>query len=378
LPVIDRGRVARLDLEPTIRREPGVADELSLYRAMLEGPGSSQLARLLEGIITAQVASVLARLGVPDQLADGPLAADQLAPRVGAAADPLHRLLTAASAYRLVSRDPAGRYSLTPAGELLRSDVPGSARALAAGFLGPPMWETFGRLTEVVRNPEPVNPAAPGGVYGYYAEHPEQAVWFARAMGRATAILVSQLTKADFRPLTAGRIVDVGGSRGTLLAYLLQALPMASGVLLDRAEALAEAPGYLSGAGVADRVELVTGDFLREVPEGDLHVLSHVLHNWEDEHVRTIAGHCHRAGHPGAGLMIIEYLLPDDPEPSLAHLMDLIMMVAVGGRERTQAELEALLGPVGYTLVRDTPLTEVLPWRILEFEWSDPKGARHG
>jgi hypothetical protein len=66
--------------------------------------------------------------------------------------------------------------------------------------------------------------------------------------------------------------------------------------------------------------------------------------------------------------MVIEYLLPDDPEPSLAHLMDLIMLVVVGGRERTRAEHEALLGPVGYTLVGDTSLTEVLPWRILEFE----------
>lgn len=349
-----------------------MADELSLFGAMLDEreSGSSQLARLLDGMFTAQVTSVLARLGVPDQLADGPLAADQLASQVGAAADALDRLLTAATAYGLVRRDTAGRYSLTPAGELLRSDQPGAARALAAGFLGPPMWDTVGRLAEVVRNPEPVNPAAPGGVYGYYAEHPEQAVWFARAMGRATAILVSQLRNADFRPLTTGRIVDVGGSRGTLLAYLLQVLPTASGVLLDRAEALAEAPGYLAGAGVADRVELVTGDFLREVPPGDLHVLSHVLHNWDDEHVRTIAGHCHRAGHPGGGLMVIEYLLPDDPEPSLAHVMDLIMMVVVGGRERTRSEHEALLGPAGYTLVRDTPLTEVLPWHVLEFERS--------
>jgi hypothetical protein len=139
-------------------------------------------------------------------------------------------------------------------------------------------------------------------------------------------------------------------------------------VLLDRAEALAEAPGYLSGAGVAERAELVTGDFLREVPPGDLHVLSHVLHNWDDEHVRTIVGNCHRAGRPGGGLMVIEYVLPDEPEPSLAHLMNLIMMVVVGGRERTRAEHEALAGPAGYTLARETSLTGVLPWRVLEFE----------
>ena len=67
--------------------------------------------------------------------------------------------------------------------------------------------------------------------------------------------------------------------------------------------------------------------------------------------------------------MVIEYVLPDDAEPSLAHIMDLIMMLVLGGRERTRAQLAALLGPVGYTLVRDTPVTDVLPWRVLEFEW---------
>ena len=65
---------------------------------------------------------------------------------------------------------------------------------------------------------------------------------------------------------------------------------------------------------------------------------------------------------------MIDYVLPDGPEPSLAHLMDLIMMMALGGRERTRAEHEALLGPEGYELVRDTALAAVLPWRILEFQ----------
>ncbi len=36
-------------------------------------------------------------------------------------------------------------------------------------------------------------------------------------------------------------------------------------------------------------------------------------------------------------------------------------------RERTREQLEALLGPCGYTLARDTPLNRVPPWRCLEF-----------
>lgn len=342
--------------------------EMSLYAAML-GETGRPLGWLLEGMITAQVTSVLARLGVADELADGPLTAAQLALRVGAAPDALSRLLSAAAVYGLVRKEAAGRFALTPAGDLLRTTADGSARGVAVGFLGPPLWQSAGRLADIVRNPEPVNPAGPGGIYEYFGRHQEEAAWFVQAMGRVTGILVDQFAQAGFRPLASGRIVDVGGSRGTLLAYLLGALPAAHGVLMDRAEALAEAPGFLAEAGVADRVELVVGDFLREVPAGgDLYVLSQILHNWDDEHVRTIAGNCHRASRPGGGLMVIDYVLPDGPEPSLAHLMDLIMMMLLGGRERTRAEHEALLGPEGYTLVRDTPLTEVLPWRVLEFE----------
>jgi len=347
--------------------ENAAPGDMSLYAAML-GETGRPLGRLLEGMMTAQVTTVLARLAVADELAGGPLTAAQLAARVSAAPDALARLLSAASAYGLVRKDDAGRYALAPAGDLLRTDAEGTARGIAIGFLGPPHWQSAGRLEEIVRSPDPVNPARPGGIYEYYGRHPEEAAWFARAMGLVTGIMVDQLARTGFRPLASGRIVDVGGSRGTLLAYLLRALPSARGVLLDRPEALADAPRYLAGEGVGDRVELVAGDFLRQVPPGgDLYVLSQILHNWDDESARAIVRNCHRASRPGGGLLVIEYVLPEGPDPSLAHLMDLIMMMVLGGRERSRAEHEAMLGPEGYELVRETPLTAVLPWRILEF-----------
>jgi predicted O-methyltransferase YrrM len=355
--------------------EDAVPGEMSFYAAMLGGAGhplddaGRPLGWLLEGMITAQVTTVLARLGVADELAGGPLTAGELAARVGAAPDPLSRLLAAAAVYGLVRKDDAGRYALTPSGDLLRTDAEGSARGVAVGFLGPPHWRSAGRLEEVVRSPEPVNPAGPGGIYEYYRRDPEEAAWFARAMGRVTGIMVEQLAQADFRPLASGRIVDVGGSRGTVLAYLLRALPAARGVLMDRAEALAEAPGYLAGEGVGERVEVVAGDFLREVPPGgDLYLLSQILHNWDDGDALTIVRNCHRASRPGSALMVIDWVLPEGPEPSLAHVMDLIMMMVLGGRERTRARHQAMLGPEGYELVRDTPLAGVMPWRVLEFQ----------
>jgi hypothetical protein len=340
---------------------------MTLHAEMLgHGADGERASIFLEGLLMAQVALVLARLGVPDIIAAGARPVAGLAAETGADPDALGRVLAAAAVYGLVRRDDAGRYVLTGTGELFRTDVEGSARSLAAGFLGPPMWTVGSNIAGVVATGK-VNPGAPGGLYEYYGKHPEEARWFGRAMSRVTETMVAELAAAGFRPLASGRIVDLGGGRGTLLAYLLGADPGATGVVFDHAEALAEAPHVLEDAGVGGRAELIPGDFLREVPPGDLYVLSQVLHNWNDEQVRAVLGHCSQAGRPGHSIMVVELMLPDGPEPSPAHIMDLIMLTTVGGRERTRAQHEALMAEAGYTLVRDTPLARVLPWRILEF-----------
>jgi len=341
---------------------------MTLHAKILgHGADGEQASVVLEGLLIAQVGLVLARLGIADLIAAGPHPVATLAAEAGANEDALGRVLAAAAVYGLVRRDDAGLYVLTGAGELFRSDVEGSARYLAAGWLAPPMWMVGSNIAEVVATGK-VNPAAPGGLYEYYGKHPDEAAWFGRAMSRVTEAMVGELSASGFRPLASGRIVDLGGGRGTLLAYLLGADPGATGVVLDRAEALAGAPQVLAGAGLSGRAECIPGDFMREVPPGDLYVLSQVLHNWRDEQVLAVLGNCRKAGRPGNSIMVIELVLPDGPEPSLAHVMDLIMLTTLGGRERTCAQHEELMAQEGYRLVRDTSLARVLPWHILEFQ----------
>jgi len=227
-------------------------------------------------------------------------------------------------------------------------------------------------LADHVRSGRRVSPAAPGGFWDYLGSHPDHAAGFSRAMGYVTSRLLAALTAAGYCPPPCQRIVDVGGSRGTLLAWFLQAVPGATGVVLDRPESLAAAPDYLACAGVADRAELVAGNFLTEVPGGDVHVLSQVMHNWDDENVRRIAGNCARAARPGGWLVLIEYALPSVPEPANGHLQDILMMVLFGGRERTLEEHRELIEPAGYIFTRQLPVGasttgQQPPWQVLEF-----------
>jgi SAM-dependent methyltransferase len=340
-----------------------VAAEEWAHLAPVTDDEGRELARMLDGYIAAQVTRAIALSGVPDQLDAGPRTAAELAAPGGAAADQLGRLLTAATMFGLLTQDADGRFALTSLGARLRTGRDGSMYDFAAGFLAPPIWSAWTGLPEIVRTGQP--PAA--GLWEYFQQHPPDAARFARAMSAVTTEVIAGLVRAGYTPPAAELIVDVGGSRGTLLAFLLGRSPAARGVVFDRAEALTLTPGALAAAGVADRAQTAVGDFLTQVPDGDLHVLSNVTHNWPDEPTRRIFGNCYRASRPGGGLLLLGMLLPAAPRTSAANLMDLLMMVLLGGRERTLEQFRALAAAEGWAYTRHVPLSDDLAWHAVEF-----------
>ncbi|WP_238846134.1 methyltransferase [Nocardia terpenica] len=97
--------------------------------------------------------------------------------------------------------------------------------------------------------------------------------------------------------------------------------------------------------------------FTRSVPpDGDVYLLSCVLHDRDDERCLTILRTCAAAIRPGAPLLIVERLLPADAAPSLAVAWDLHRLCNVGGRERTADHYEKLLTAAGFELVDITGL----------------------
>src|SRR5260370_36767520 len=63
-------------------------------------------------------------------------------------------------------------------------------------------------------------------------------------------------------------MVDVDGGNGTLFAAILNAAPKLRGTFFDSPSGSAEASRQLEASGLADRCEVMTGDFFRSVPAG--------------------------------------------------------------------------------------------------------------
>jgi hypothetical protein len=153
-----------------------------------------------------------------------------------------------------------------------------------------------------------------------------------------------------------GKLVDVGGGRGALVAAMLARYPEMRGVVFDLPAVVGEATSHLSECRLDGRWDVRGGDFFAEVPAGgDLYVLSGILHDWNDDEAVTILRACQSVMPEHGRLVLVEHIVPVGDEPSYAKLLDLNMLVMLTGRERTEAEWRALLAAGGFTLRRVIP-----------------------
>ena len=227
---------------------------------------------------------------------------------------------------------------------------------------GEEMYRSFGELLHTVRTGETAFDRVYGApVFEYYAANPETEASAAARMLARTLPAAREFAASDV-VRGARVVVDLGGGTGTLVAEVLRHHSAISGVLLERPGMLELAKQYLAEQGVADRCELVEGDFFSSVPAGgDVYVLKSVLHDWDDDRCVAILRNCRAAMDEAARLVIIELVLPERMTPSAqmlsAALLDLIMLAYAGGRERTEAEFTQLLEQASLRLAGTTALT---------------------
>ena len=134
------------------------------------------------------------------------------------------------------------------------------------------------------------------------------------------------------------------------------------GILFDLPRVVERARPKLEAAGISERCDVQGGDFFERAPVGaDAYMLGHIIHDWDDAQAGLILDNLRRAMSSGARLLVVEYVIPDvdagtsgDPA-SLGQWLDLHMMVAAGGLERTEAEYRRLFADQGFRLTRIVP-----------------------
>lgn len=298
--------------------------------------------RAVMGIACINLAN---RAGVTARLLQGPATLAELAEAGQVPADRLARVLNYLHAHELIARHADGRYHATGRTRVLQE---------TAGYF-------VNAETTVTSSAQLLNGMREGcsafelhygqPVFDYFAQRPERSALFASFMGfmtrRVTRFLFAQ---HRFRPFAS--VADLGGSMGDLLLAVLQEYPGTRGILFDLPDTIALAQPALAGSPLAQRVELVSGNFFEAVPVAELYLLKQILHDWDDAECQVLLG-CVRRAIPAQGrLVVIEHILHEEPVPDEGQGTDIAMMILATGRERRLSEFAALLRASGFAIDR--------------------------
>ena len=307
--------------------------------------------RMTNGYQVSQAIHVVATLRIADLLEDGPRSADELAEATGTHATALYRILRALASVGVFAEETDGRFGLTPLAEHLRTDASGSLRSWAMLIGRPYHFTTWGHLLHSVKTGVPAFPEVYGmTTWEYRAAHPEEGEIFDAAMtGLSLAEAEAVVRSYDFSGISV--LVDVGGGEGALLAAILAANPALRGILFDQRHVVVGVGPLLEQAGVADRCEVVGGSFFEAVPEGaDAYLLASIIHDWDDAAAIEILSKCRAAIADTGRLLLVERRIRPANEPDPAKFIDLMMLVMLGGQERTADEYERLYAGAGFRL----------------------------
>lgn len=319
-------------------------------------PPHAQLIEMAMAYWVSRIVYVAAKLNLADRLADGPKSADELAEITGTHPPSLYRFMRTLANLGILTESTPHRFALTSLGEALQTGAAGSARASVLTIASDWWIRGFSELQYSVETGKCAFEKSLGEpVFDWLGKHPEEASMFSETMvGFHGAEPPAVAASYDFSKVQT--LVDVGGASGNLLATILGRHPGPRGILFDLPHVVRDAPALFEARGVKDRVTVQAGSFFENVPKGgDIYILSHIIHDWNEEQCLTILGNCRRAMSPASRLLIVEMVLPEGDTPHPGKMLDLLMLVATGGQERTEKEYGTLLDKADLRLTRVVP-----------------------
>jgi len=316
---------------------------------------AARLTEMASAYLPGAVVGAAFELGLFDQLGEA-LAADELARRLGLVEAPLARLLDALVGLGLLQREGERYLALHP--DVLSSDGAVGAvfhhhRRQVAPLLAalPRVARQGGTAFDSWPFAEP--PLAPDA-YAELAKHPEEVAVFARAMAeRSRGLGASILERApDLRE--ARHLVDLGGGDGTIARELLRAAPRLRITTVERGAGARLAERKTAAEGLGDRHAVVDADLRSAaVDPADAGLLAGVLADFPPGARADLLVRARDLLRPGGRLLVSETLLdPDRTSPPGAALLSLVLLIALGGGQLTEEELQADLRAAGFSEIR--------------------------
>jgi hypothetical protein len=244
-----------------------------------------------------------------------------------------------------------GRYANTPATDLFLDRAKPSYAGGMLEMANARLYGFWGSLTEGLRTGVPQNEAKGGGDFfeALYAD-PARLAQFARAMS-AISSGAGQAIAAKFPWRDHNSVIDIGCAEGAVPAQIALAHEHITGGGFDLPAIKPIFDAYVAGFGLGERLSFTAGDFFADpLPEADVLVMGHILHDWDLDQKRLLLQKAHNALPDGGALIVYEAIIDDERRSNtFGLLMSLNMLIETpGGFDYTGADCRAWMQETGF------------------------------
>jgi len=329
-------------------------------------PSNVNIIEMVQGFYVSKAIGVAAGLNIAEYLRNGEKSINELARLSGTHEESLYRLMRMLASQGVFIEKKNRIFCNNNLSKTLL-DQPNSMRHMVIHQVNGINWKIFGDLKEIVTKGESTFKKHAGmDVFEYMQSDPALNELYNKAMTN-TVMLVGAAILSEYNFDKAKCIVDVGGGEGILLAMILKKYKSLKGINFDLPHVVSESKKTFENFTVADRVELISGDFFETIPQhGDVYILKSIVHNLSDLQCIDLLKKIKSVLPKNGKIVIFEPIIePNNGKYSFAKLYDTQMLVSsVNARERTKNEFLSLFMQSGIKIKRITQT--VSPFTIME------------
>ena len=321
---------------------------MNSYYAVSARTAETRILASISGLWTSRLIGIAVKLRIFEAIDARGKTASEVAAERDLAAGPLCRVLDGLAHLGLLARRE-DRYFLTPDGELMLPDAAGGFCDMAA------LWfdlfdGAWAELGETIRTGKPGFDIRYGKpIFEHLGNDAEALAHFTGAMRGLSQLIGHHASRAiadRLDELGMDSVCDVGGGDGFLISAIKRLGADRKCALLD----LPQVVGPCRQSLMTNGIGALEGSFFDGVPKADAHILSNVIHDWQDAEAVQILRTVREAQERTGRLFLLEMMLGGEDEPPLARSTDLNMLLLTGGRERTRGEFAALLAAASYEI----------------------------
>lgn len=320
-----------------------VIDEKGRTIQKLRPPLHSEFAALssdMVGFWKTKTIATAVDLGLIEVL---PCSKEKAAEQCSLKVDGVRRILRALGELNLVSRN-GDNWKLTNRGTFLCANHPLTLKHAALEYAGP-LSQKWEYLADALSSKDDwVSP----DIFGEVAQDTSRRIThhqMLQSYARHDYSLIPKAMKLGGNE----RIVDAAGGLGTLAKLMLDEYPNINVTVLERSEVVAQ--GIKAQEETQSKLHWQIGNLFNNWGiKADAVVLSRVLHDWDDCDAIRILKRAREAVVTGSNLFVVEMV--QSTSSFGGSLCDLHLLLATGGRERTEHELARLFDCAGFSLVR--------------------------